>query len=382
MVLKTYTYKNSWNEKLDATLDSSSTLIMFFGASKESLVTEALRDVREVYPNSLVMGSSSAGEINMGELQEDSVVLSVMHFANTKIKLISEKIQSTEDSFSIGEKLATSLNAENLKNIFLLSDGLQINGSQLTKGINSQLGEDVVVSGGLAADGAAFEKTWIIVDGEICSGCVSAVGLYGEYIHVAHGFEGGWDKFGIERTVTKSSANVLYTLDDKPALDIYKNYLGEKAKELPASGLLFPLELKVENDEEQKTVRTILAVDEEEKSITFAGDIPEGSVVSLMKANHGRLIEGAFASSEKLDLDAYENEDVLCVAISCIGRKLVLKQMVEDELEAVLENLPSKAKQIGFYSYGEISPLSSGKCDLHNQTMTLTLIWESHAPST
>jgi hypothetical protein len=159
-------------------------------------------------------------------------------------------------------------------------------------------------------------------------------------------------------------------------------YLAEKAQELPASGLLFPLELQEDENGVTKTVRTILAVNEQDKSITFAGDIPEGCTVSLMKANHDRLIMGAFDASKKVDLSDYHNEEILSIAISCIGRKLVLKQKVEDELEATLENLPKGTKQVGFYSYGELSPASNGECDLHNQTMTLTVIWEKDAPST
>jgi len=159
-------------------------------------------------------------------------------------------------------------------------------------------------------------------------------------------------------------------------LEIYKKYLGDKAEGLPATGLLFPLELKAKHDSEESKVRTILAVNEEQNSITFAGDIPEGSHVTLMKANYNRLIDGASQAAENIDLCDYRDEDIACIAISCVGRRLVLKSRVEEELEAILDVLPPQTKQVGFYSYGEISPLASGKCDLHNQTMTLTVIWE------
>ena len=382
MILKTYTYETSWNEPLDTSLDSEQTLLLVFAGCDAETRDTALQELQKKFPLSIIIGSSTAGEINMDELQEDSFVLSVLKFESTRLKLVHEPISSAKESFQIAEKLATALQEKDLNNIFVLSDGLQINGSQLTHGFTSVLGADTIVSGGLAGDGADFKTTWVIVDGKAQDGYVSALGFYGNNIHVSSGFQGGWDKFGIERTVTRSIDNVLYELDDKPALDIYKNYLGDKAKDLPASGLLFPLELQEDENNGVTTVRTILAVNEEEKSITFAGDIPEGSIVSLMKANHDRLIEGAFNASKKVNLSGYNDEEILCIAISCIGRKLVLKQRAEDELEATLENLPPKTKQVGFYSYGEISPLSSGKCDLHNQTMTLTLIWESDAPST
>ncbi len=382
MILKTYAHKDVWNEEIDTSLDSDKTLLLLFGGTSFGELRSVLAQLKGDFPSSLMMGSSTAGEIFMDELYENSLVLAVMKFEHTKLHIVNEKIDSMQNSFGIGESIAKQLESPELRNIFVLSDGLNINGSKLTNGIASVTKEKVVVSGGLAGDGDKFHSTWVIIDGEAKEGYVSAIGFYGEHIHVGHGFRGGWDKFGIQRRVTRSVDNVLYELDGKPALDIYKIYLAEKAKELPASGLLFPLELQEDETSEVKTVRTILAVDEDTKSITFAGDIPEGSMVSLMKANHDRLIDGAYKASKEVDLQEYKGEDILCIAISCIGRKLVLKQRVEDELEATLKNLPSKTRQIGFYSYGEISPISSGECDLHNQTMTLTLLWESDASST
>jgi hypothetical protein len=143
----------------------------------------------------------------------------------------------------------------------------------------------VVVTGGLAGDGDRFQQTWIITDGTPHSGFVCAAGLYGEQIRIGHGSMGGWDIFGPERTVTRSDGNVLYELDGRPALELYKEYLGERASGLPATGLLFPLSLRTDSSNGESIVRTILAVDEESQSMTFAGDIPEGARAQLMKAN-------------------------------------------------------------------------------------------------
>jgi len=380
--LQNYSYTDTWNKKLDSSMDSEQTLVIVFASSKLNTNEKALEDINTSFSKSIIIGASTAGEIYMDELQEDSFVVAVLKFENTKLQLCSEYINSPKDSYNIGKKIANQLQDKELKNIFVLSDGLNINGSQLSNGFNSVLNENVIISGGLAGDGDKFQSTWTIINGTQKSNYVSAVGFYGDNINIGHGFKGGWDKFGIQRKVTRSIDNILYELDNKPALDIYKLYLAEKAADLPASGLLFPLELQENKDTKSKTVRTILAINEDEKSITFAGDIPQGSTVSLMKSNHDRLIEGAYNASKQVELDNYNGEDILSIAISCIGRKLVLKQRVEDELEATLENLPKSTKQIGFYSYGEISPLSNGKCDLHNQTMTLTVIWETDASST
>ena len=275
--------------------------------------------------------------------------------------------------------IAQTLYRDNLKGIFILSDGLKTNGSKLTEGISSVLPSCVVVSGGLAGDKDKFEKTWIIVNGFLKESTVCAVGFYGDNIHFEAASKGGWDSLGLQRIVTKSKDNILYELDGKPALEIYKRYLGDKANELPASGLLFPLEIQENSDAKESKVRTVLAVDEANHSITFAGDIPQGAHVTFMKANFNRLVNGAGESAEMLSFSGYHDEPLLCIAISCVGRKLVLKSRIDEEIEAIQEVLPKSANIIGFYSYGEISPLASGRCSLHNQTMTLTAIWESYA---
>jgi hypothetical protein len=233
------------------------------------------------------------------------------------------------------------------------------------------------VTGGLAGDDDRFEKTYVV--GEECrveSGLVSAVGFYGESFQIATGYKGGWDKFGIEREITSSRKNVLYTLNNEPALEVYKRYLGKHAAELPASALLFPLAIRESKETEETKVRTVLAVDEEAQSITFAGDMPQGGYATFMKANFDRLIDGAYEAAEQLAEGREIGKAALSIAVSCVGRKLLLKQRTEEELEAILDVLPEGTRQIGFYSYGEISPMHTGKCDLHNQTMTLTLFWE------
>jgi hypothetical protein len=211
------------------------------------------------------------------------------------------------------------------------------------------------------------------------SGYVTAVGFYGDHIRLGHGSKGGWDKFGPERQVTKSIGNVLYELDGRPALGLYKEYLGDRASGLPATGLLFPLAIRTSQAEGKVLVRTILAVDEATQSMTFAGDIPEGVFAQLMRANFDRLIQGA-SEAATLTFDhhngSYSDSPTLSIAISCVGRRLVLGERTEEEIEATLEILPKGSRQIGFYSYGEISPYKSGACDLHNQTMTLTTIAE------
>lgn len=381
MIVKTHIYKDaSWDSPFDPILDSTNTLILLFASLPEEKVKQEFREILKYFPTSVIIGASTSGEIFDDEVYDGTIVLSIAKFEST---ILQNHISNTIDnatSYEDGVTIAQQLNHDNLRGIFILSDGLKTNGSKLTQGIASVVDSNIVVSGGLAGDQDKFEKTWIISEGVFKDANVCAVGFYGEHIHFQASSKGGWDSLGLRRTVTKSKDNILYELDGKPSLEIYKRYLGDKAKELPSSGLLFPLEIHEENAQKESQVRTVLAIDEVQQSITFAGDIPQNAHVTFMKANFNRLVNGAGESAEMLDFSYYNNEPLLCIAISCVGRKLVLKSRISEEVEAVKEVLPTtQTYLIGFYSYGEISPLTSGTCSLHNQTMTLTTIWESDA---
>lgn len=369
--------KKRWSVRHRPKIDSPRTLVVVFGSSNlldaDGPIAELLHD----YPDSLAIGCSTAGEILGTRICDESVSAAVMRFEQTDIRLASAPVQSADESFAAGQEIARQLNDARLRGIFVLSDGLQVNGSELVRGLNSQVSSSVVVTGGLAGDGDRFRRTWVLHGRRPQAGFVTAVGFYGDHIRVGHGSKGGWDRFGPERRVTKSKGNVLYELDGRPALELYKGYLGERAAGLPATGLLFPLALRANVSDPKSLVRTILAVNERDQSLTFAGDIQEGTLAQLMKANFDRLVQGASEAATSTKLSANGCSSTLAVAISCVGRRLVLGERTEEETEATLDVLPPGTQQIGFYSYGEISPYATGTCDLHNQTMTLTTLSEA-----
>lgn len=352
-------------------------LIFVFGYRKLMLNEPFTLALKNHYPEAVLFGCSSAGEISGIEVGDDSVVLTAIEFENSTVKLESIQIEEDADNTLLGAKLLDKLDKNGLKHVMILSDGLNINGAELVDGIENTLPGNVTVTGGLAGDGSDFNET-VVYDksGKPVSNCIAALGFYGEKISVGYGSNGGWDSFGLERLVTKSKGNVLYELDGKPALQLYKQFLGDKAEGLPASGLLFPLSLR-EDGIQEPVVRTILGVNEKDQSMTFAGCIPEGAYVRLMKANVDRLINGAensaITTTEILPKDRAE----IAILISCVGRKLVLKQLIEEEVEAVSDVIGKDVCITGFYSYGEISPFRKNTpCKLHNQTMTITTISE------
>jgi len=356
----------------------NASLVIVFGSSENLKNSDNFIELKKLFEGAIFIGSSTAGEILGTNVYDNTIIATAIQFEKTTVKYVSKVIDSVEDSFDAGKYLIDTLNKDNLTHVFVLSDGLNVNGSELVKGLRDSLPDGISVTGGLAGDGASFKETFILNNKcEVKSKKIAAIGFYGSHLKIGYGSMGGWDSFGIERLVSKSENNILYELDGKPALALYKSFLGEQySNELPASGLLFPLNLRITQGDDP-IVRTILAVNEENQSLTFAGDIPVGSYVRLMKANFDRLIDGAVGAAKSTLTNENNNNPDLAILISCVGRKLVLKQLIEEELEGVKEILGPNTTLCGFYSYGEISPFSKdAKCELHNQTMTITTFKE------
>lgn len=361
----------------DAAPLADAQLVLIFGGT-DRLDAVRFGELRARYPGAILFGCSSAGEILGANVSDDTVTATAVRFADTPLRLARQRVAGGGDSHAVGRALAEQLPAEGLSHVLVLSDGLHVNGTDLVAGIKSVLPARVEVTGGLSGDGARFQRTLVIADAPAEEQLVAAVGFYGERIKVGYGSLGGWDSFGPDRLITKSSGNVLYELDGQSALALYKRYLGEHAAGLPATGLLFPLALRGKDGEDVGLVRTILSVDEAEQSMTFAGDMPEGAYARLMKANFDRLIEGASGAARVAKDSMREVPPGLALLISCVGRKLVLKQRVEEEVEGVRDVLGGGTALTGFYSYGEISPYTpTARCELHNQTMTITTFSEA-----
>jgi len=376
-----YTKGKGWSVSAMPKWDSERTLVLAFCAPEFSQFQAPIKELAKAYPNSKFIGCSTAGEIYNPQIFDNSISVSVIKFEKTDIQIVQTQVKSMSDSYKAGELIAGKLKESNLRGIFVLSEGLQVNGSELVKGLNkaAELNEDIVITGGLAGDGKDFKNTWAIFNGEVKQNTVVAVGFYGNDIKIGHGSRGGWDIFGPERQITRSKNNVLYELDETPALKLYKEYLGERASGLPATGLLYPLAIRKNEKDPKQLVRTILAVNEDEQSLTFAGDVPVGYLAQLMRANFDRLISSASEAGDLAILNddkQKETKPVLAIAISCVGRRLLLGERTEEETESVMEAMPKGSKQVGFYSYGELSPYTKGNCDLHNQTMTLTTLSE------
>lgn len=329
------------------------------------------------FPGAHVVGCSTAGEISAAGVRDDTCVVTGMRFDHGTIRLAKTRLANMEESQAAGKRLGEQLPREGLSGVIVLGQGVRINGSALVEGLTERIGRSIPVTGGLAGDGGAFQRTWVMADGAATDDGLLAIGLYGKSVHFAHGSFGGWQPFGPARKVTRCKGNVLFELDGEPALELYKRYLGEQAKGLPASGLLYPFAMLGRDHNAIGLIRTILGVDEKQGSLTLAGEIDPDGYLKLMHASTDALVDGAIAAAEAARTMLDKPGKGLALLVSCVGRKLVMGDRVDEEVEAVGEVFGRGAMLTGFYSYGEISPFTpSVDCKLHNQTMTITYISE------
>ncbi|MEJ2213997.1 MAG: FIST N-terminal domain-containing protein [Gammaproteobacteria bacterium] len=377
MKIDSLTYDNGTWAISDSQIEtkSAASIVFLFGDSDILKSEDCVHQIKEKYPNAHIVGASSSGNILGVEISDSPIVGTAVKMEKGSVEVDFVDFTENDNIEQLASDLINKLPAKSLKHVFILSDGLNLNGSELVRGIN-KASQGFTVSGGLAGDGDRFQETWVVANEPARKNRITAVGFYGDALTVTTGCHAGWSSFGADRIITRSSANVLYELDDRPALDLYKEFLGEFADDLPLSGLRFPLNIRA-SENANEVIRTLLAINEEEKSITFAGDVPEGFIARLMKPDLDILIDGAEIASK--DIKKASSNTALCLVVSCVGRRVVMKQVVEEELEAVEEVLGDNVHLTGFYSYGEIAPFQDDllQCQLHNQTMTLTAIYET-----
>jgi hypothetical protein len=337
-------------------------------------------DVARHCPGAQHVYVSGGGQIVDAIVEDDTVVVTFLAFDRATVHPVMLEGATVESSHEIGAALGAQLrDIPGLRHALIFAEGITFNGAAFLDGLNPLLPPGVRVSGGMASNGTALTRSVIGLNAPPAPGRVVAVGLAGDSLVVGTGSVGGWDFFGPERVVTRSEITVLHELDGERALDVYKRYLGHFADELPGSALLFPLAVRATRDG-PVAVRTCLSVDEAEGTLRFAGDIPHGAIVRLMRTTPDKLVDGAGRAAELARPQGGEPARAsLTLCVSCIGRRAVMRSRVEEELEEVVRESRSTVV-VGFYSNGEIAPPSDGRdfaqAVLHNQTMTVTTISE------
>lgn len=368
-------YKNgnfSQEDKADSVIESNVNLVLAFGEKGILANDKMYHQLRAKYTIADIVLCSTSGEIFNNTVLDNTVSITAIEFDNTSVQSVEVSIDDCLSSFDAGVTLVNQLALQGLTYIMVISDGAKVNGSELVRGMNNVIQNKVPITGGLAGDAARFQSTLVGLNNEPASGKIVCIGFYGDRFKVSHGSMGGWDMFGPERTITKSESNKVFEIDDKNAIELYKSYLGKYVDELPGSALLFPLSVTLPGTQ-NPVVRTILNIDYENNAMVFAGDVPLNSQVRFMKANFDKLVDAAAQAGNNAFKMNMEKKPTLALLISCVGRKLILDNRIEEEVNAVSEIFGTETLLAGFYSYGEISPFSSNtQCQLHNQTMTIT----------
>lgn len=350
-------------------------LILAFGQRTLLEKVKPYAALRSLFPEADIVICSSSGQISNRCLIENDIVVTAIQLEKTAIKSTVIDIVQNANLTDLGDQIKTKLWTDDLTAMMILSEGSFVNGTELINELIAKTEKKVPIFGGLAGDEYAFQKTIVGLNDNAAAGKIVAVGFCGEHIHFGYSSEGGWGDFGPEREVTQSEKNVLYKIGDRFALDLYKEYLGKYAEELPGSSLYFPLSMR-ENGNSTTVVRTILSIDEEHKTMTFAGNIPQGSAIRLMKGNTDKLIEASEIAASQI-AESLPKPAQLALLVSCVGRRIVLGDRVEEELDVVRDIFGAQTMLCGFYSYGEISPtLDKVACELHNQTMTIATLYE------
>ena len=370
MNVNTYRWTGGSGWDINLSQDPNIHLVMAFADNPYFAQAKCYEELKSFFPNANIVGCSSSGNINGSSISDEDIVIATISFSKTKIVVKSKLIEEGDDISSVVAELAKEFPSPKLKHLFVLSDGLSVSGSELTKALNVLA---VPVTGGLAGDADRFKESWVMVNGPAMQHQIALIGFYGD-LTTSYGFATGWHEFGPERRVTRSKGSVVYEIDHKPALEVYTKYLGELSKDLPGSGLRFPLSVK-DSESGLAYVRTLLGMDAHNQSLSFAGDVPQGSSCRLMKTDIDSLIDASIVLANDIAPES-DKRNSLCLAVSCVGRRLVMDQISEEEIEAIQDILGSQTTVFGFYSYGEIAPFDAALCSLHNQTTTLTFLSE------
>lgn len=430
-----YSPRNGWSAALPVAMDSAATLLLVFAAPGMYDDDAPINELRAVFPHSHIAGCSTAGEIINTKILDDSLTVAIVQFAATRLQVCDAPVSHPHLSLCAGQTIAEELYRPDLRAILVFADGTGVNGAELVRGFGQIIPSGIPIMGGLAGDGARYQRTWVLVDGKPQTHAVTAVGLYGDRLQVGHAAQSGLSAIGGDYSVTSAQGNVVYALDGKPALTVYQEALGELAEALPGTALLFPAAMRSGLSEAQSVVRTVADIDEQTKSLIFAADVPVGARLRWMQAEASQMVSGAsdaarvafkrtlsrsvagngmgwrigvptptlkpqprptdLLNAELIAkhraagvalLDPFEGEsasddkaaskDTLCLAFSGIARRLLLGAQCDDELFAVMDMLPANTHMVGFYGYGEIAPAGRA-VELHQQTMAITTMRET-----
>ncbi|MEZ4688332.1 MAG: FIST N-terminal domain-containing protein [Bacteroidia bacterium] len=323
-----------------------------------------------------VFGATSAGEIVNADISEQSAVGMLLDMPPDSFQVI---LRNAEDQgiFECSRSVAQEVGRMYDEPIILAAcAGISNDGEAVVKGFQAELGEEVRLFGGLAADDFHMENTYVFNATEVSNNGLAVLILNGNTFTVKGLATGGWQAVGIEKLITRSEGNIVYTIDNEPALDVFKSYFGlpedmDAKKDVVANiGVQYPLH--VYDKEGNAVIRAPLIGNDDDGSLIFAGGVAQGATVKFSVPPSFEILDRVFEETQYLKR-AIPDADIL-ILFSCKARHIALGPLIYDEIQGLrkLWNVP----MLGFFTYGEIGALRNRKCEFHNETCMLVAIKE------
>ena len=332
-----------------------------------------LSSIRSKFPTIELIGCTTDGEMSsvLG-FTEDSI--SLMVFASDSIEIragvgkgatLRGKQVGVDAASNAQMALKKCMNEERFA--IMLTDPLNAGVSDIDKGIEEVLGQNFPLIGAATAAHSKQRTTYQFCNDDVITDGVVLL-LFAGPIVFSCGIQGGHAPMGGKEEVTSANKNVLYRIGERSALEYFKHYIGE-----PYSLFMNYCLAVYEKDRESFYVRSAPFSDPETGSVTLNGIVPEGAYVQIGTADKNTCIESC-TQSLRIALESYPgSKPSAAILFSCAGRKVMLGTQVIKEFQTVKEYL-GDIPFLGFYSYGEIGPLTKGSKSLFHGTTFITLL--------
>lgn len=376
MIYEQLRWSGRWSTTGGSRLDDAS-LVLYFGGNNTINSGERYCELRDRFSDAIIVGCSSGGEIINDQSLEGSVVAFAIKFRTTRVRAHAIQVSEIDQLEKSAESLASELNDDALVGAIVFGDGVHLNGSALVRGLNRGFKKQVPLVGGLAVDNKDMSTSFVGVDGTPTEKTVVAVGLYGSDIKLRYSTFHGCRPLSPISFVSRAKHQVIYEINDEPALDFFQRYLGAGLTSLQDKLFLYPLKILPYADTDYSFLRTVVEVQTDTRALVCATDVPANSRVQVMRGELEDLVSAVEIAAEEALGQVNSLDEYLGILVSCIGRKIAHGPALQSEIDAVSQALGEQVKTIGFYSHGEICPHSkTGINELHNHTMTMFFISE------
>ena len=332
-----------------------------------------------------IFGATTAGEFIDGEIEKGSIVILLLDM-NPDCFKIEFLETSQETAFEDATKLGTAGKETFANPAFIIANsGVTLDGEPFVEGIIEGFGKspstddkEVTIFGGKAADDLALESTFVFTNGKSSDSAIVSLIIDEDKIEVKGIATCGWQAIGTTKTVTKSEGNAVYTIDDKPALDMLMNYLGVEIKQEGSKDIVTFLSswyypLQVERENVDPVIRTAMFANQEERSLICSGKVPQGAKIKFSLPPDFDSIDKVVEDCKGIKENAQQTADAL-IMFSCVSRYLSFGMVMKEELEQVQKIW--EAPMAGFFSYGEYGKSKTGRYDYHNNTCCLVVLKE------